>query len=117
LFVCSGLGAKGTVTELRHGLEAQIGLYFDCEMPIMQAWTLPINPTTGSELDGTLFLMAMGSSTTALHLSADESMVSPCDQEILQLDLDHQTIGLSLYCDTVIQVTEKTVILRNHLKR
>ena len=99
------------IAEFRYGMEARIGLHFDYELPIMQAWALPFVDVAYGATDGTLFLLSVGESSVALHLSADEASVEVIGNEMTKLDLEHQTLAIKNKGNFIIQVTEKSVVL------
>lgn len=113
LFACVGKGSTGMITEFIFGVEARIGLYFDCDVPILQAWPIPYDQVTHVPLGGTLFLLSIGNSSIALRLSDDEQIVEPVDDETLKIDLEVHTIAVANIKDYTVQVTEKNIIISN----
>jgi len=99
------------IAEFRYGLEARIGLHFDFESPIMQAWSLPFSRVAYGDADGTLFVLSVGQSSVALHLSGDETIVETIGSDMTTLDLEHHTIDIKQQDDRIIQITEKSVVL------
>lgn len=117
LFACIGKGSQGVITEFRHGVEARIGLHFDCEVPIIQAWPLPFDSVGVSPLGGTLFLLSIGTSSLALRLTGDEDDVEVIGSDMVKLSLDAHTIAADVVEDVVIQVTELAVIVASKNNR
>lgn len=117
LFACIGKGSQGVITEFKHGVEARIGLQFDCEVPIIQAWPLPFDSVAVSPLGGTLFLLSIGASSLALRLTGDEDDVEVTGQDMVKLNLDTHTITAVVVEDFVIQVTELAVIVASKNNR
>ena len=117
LFACVGKGSDGVITEFRYGVEARIGLHFDCEVPISQVWALPFDRAGNLANDGTLFLLSVGASSYALALSSDEEAVEAVPQELLTVDLEHHTIAAGVIGEHVVQVTVLAIIVASREKR
>lgn len=112
-----GKGLKGAITEFRYGLEANLGLEMEYGTPIMQAWVFPANISSVDEEDGSLFLLSVGSCSALLHLSSDATNISELDERSTKLDLRHRTIATTVQGDTLLQVTEKSIVAINASRR
>ena len=112
-----GKGLKGAITEFRYGLEANLGLEMEYGTAIMQAWVLPANIGSVDEEDGSLFLLSVGNCSALLHLSSDASNISELDEHSTKLDLRHRTIATTVQGDTLLQVTEKSIVAINSSRR
>jgi hypothetical protein len=111
IFACSGGGlGPGSITELRHGLEARIGLIIEQEglSSVMDLWAIP-NLAAG----GTLFIFSNPLSTSAISIPTDAGEeIFAMDEETTGLDLDAQTLaaGITL-AGVIVQVTGSSVQL------
>jgi hypothetical protein len=111
LFVCSASSyARGAIVELRHGLEAQIGLVVALEelSSTRDIWTMP------DDLNGGVYILISDPvSSVLLYLSADfgEDMCA-IDEADSGLEFSAQTLAAGCTSSGVlIQVTEKAVLL------
>ncbi|KDB25585.1 hypothetical protein H109_02592 [Trichophyton interdigitale MR816] len=111
IFTCSGVGPDhGTISELRYGIEAQIGLNIEhgaCSS-ITGVWGIPV-----PKGEGTLCLLTdpMTSSLIFIPISGTEEAFA-MDEERSGLDLDHPTLAASITLDgIVIQVTDASIRL------
>ncbi|KAL4922732.1 mono-functional DNA-alkylating methyl methanesulfonate N-term-domain-containing protein [Aspergillus aurantiobrunneus] len=111
LFVCSASSfGRGAVVELRHGIEAQIGLLISLEelSGARDIWILPDN------VNGGVFMLTSDPvSSTVLYLPANFSEeISAIDEEQCGLDPDSPTLAAG-YIDsgTLIQVTDSTIFI------
>ena len=106
VFVTSGRQPFGSITELRHGLEARLSLYFPMsDLRIVQdVWALPV-PVTGS----LLMILSRPGNTAFLELSEDGD-ISLNAPEPSSLDSGHETLLAAAMPDgTLVQVTSKTI--------
>ncbi|KAF3482970.1 thermotolerance protein [Arthroderma uncinatum] len=111
IFTCSGVGPDhGTISELRYGIEAQIGLSIEhgaCSS-ITGVWGIPV-----PKAEGTLCLLTdpMLSSLIFIPVSGTEEGFA-MDEERSGLDLDHQTLAAGITSEgVVIQVTDASIRL------
>jgi hypothetical protein len=117
IFACVGKGLKGAITEFRYGLEANLGLEMEYDTAIMQAWVFPANIGSVEEEEGSLFLLSVGNCSALLHLSSDATNISELDEHSTKLDLRHRTIATTIQGDTLLQVTEKSIVAINASRR
>ncbi|KAL1957451.1 hypothetical protein VTO42DRAFT_6019 [Malbranchea cinnamomea] len=110
LFACSGGSTgKGSITELRYGIEARIGFLIEQEdiSGIMDLWGIPNFQSGGSFL---LFSDPIASSMIAVPVDAEE--IYEVDEESSGLDLGARTLAVTTTTDgVVIQVTTRSVNL------
>lgn len=108
IFACSGT-RQGSVTELRHGIEAQIGFLIDQDdaSGVMDVWAIP-NLQNG----GTFLLLSdpMASSLIAISICTED--IYEADGESTGLNLDAPTLAVSTSPGGVtIQITTVSVNL------
>ncbi|PGH16826.1 hypothetical protein AJ79_01470 [Helicocarpus griseus UAMH5409] len=101
---------QGSVTELRHGIEARAGLVIDQEdsSRVMDVWAIP-NSQTG----GTFFLFSypLSSSVISLPVDSDDELYMMSEEDS-GLDLETQTIAAGSSRDGVVmQVTGSSIHL------
>ncbi|KAE8353134.1 mono-functional DNA-alkylating methyl methanesulfonate N-term-domain-containing protein [Aspergillus coremiiformis] len=111
LFVCSNSSfAQGGIVELRHGIEAQIGLVvsLDGMSSTRDIWTM----STGTN-GGVTVLTSDPESSVVLDLPADfEEEISAIDDAESGLDCDSQTLAAGCTdSGVIIQVTDKAIRL------
>ncbi|KAJ5052074.1 uncharacterized protein L3040_001834 [Drepanopeziza brunnea f. sp. 'multigermtubi'] len=111
IFTCVGKGARGGITELRHGHEASIGLEVEYDATIMYAWALSPNPDRTNPTTPYLFLLSMGDRSGALKMSADAVEIVDLDESETNLDLGHRTILAVTRGNFIVQVTEKSIVV------
>ncbi|KAL2822566.1 mono-functional DNA-alkylating methyl methanesulfonate N-term-domain-containing protein [Aspergillus granulosus] len=111
LFVCSASSfGRGAVVELRHGIEAQIGLLISLEglSGAEDIWILP------DSTDGGVFMLTSDPmSSTILYLPANfDEEISAIDEAECGLDLNAPTLAAG-YMDSgsLIQVTNKAILV------
>ncbi|RDW58079.1 hypothetical protein BP6252_13490 [Coleophoma cylindrospora] len=110
IFVCSGTGIGGAITELRFGLEASIGAVIPYGTPILNAWVLsPVD--TPSADHGLLFLLSFGNFSAIVKLSNDAVDAEAVDQSETPFDLGNRTISAKAFGTWKVQVTEKSIIV------
>ncbi|KAL4881251.1 mono-functional DNA-alkylating methyl methanesulfonate N-term-domain-containing protein [Aspergillus karnatakaensis] len=111
LFVCSASSfGRGAVIELRHGIEAQIGLLISLE-ELSSARDIWIMPDSGN--GGVYMLTTDPISSTILNLPANfDEEISAVDEAECGLDLNAPTLAAG-YIDPgfLIQVTDRTILL------
>jgi hypothetical protein len=117
IYTCVGKGSKGAIVELRHGLEARIGLIMDYGQPITRAWSLPSSLRLGEETGESLFLLSSIESSVVLCMSNDESSIEVMDNEIVDLDFQSQTIAFETVGTNTIQVTRESIIVIDGTQR
>jgi len=114
LFSTSGRGATGTITEYRYGLQAKIGLEYECELGVKQAFLLPA--TLGDQAAGYDLLLSMPDQTTVLHLSQQLDTISQAPEAedgTPKYDLASMTLTALVTCGLIVQVTEQSITLIN----
>lgn len=109
IFVCSGRGTGHTaVSEIRYGLEAQIGLTADYSelSSVSQVWTL--SDTQNGRL---VFLISHAQHTTAMSLYLADFELEVADSESCQgMDLTNPTLAAAtMLNEVIIQVTQEAV--------
>jgi hypothetical protein len=119
IFGTSGKGSKGTVTEYRYGLQAKIGLQYECGMGVKRAFVLPaLAAFFGGEAPGYDLILSMGDQTRVLRLSEDFGEIAELQDgdATLPYNLSCQTITAATACesaDVVVQVTAQNIVLTN----
>jgi hypothetical protein len=115
VFAITGNGGHGAITEFRNGLEAKIGLEMEYHTPVMQAWMFPPGlfdkpdtPTQASSI-----LLSLGDRSSVLHISEDASQVEEIMDDWTDLDMQFRTITAGKSGNYGIQVTEKSIKMRN----
>ncbi|KKZ67500.1 hypothetical protein EMCG_06818 [[Emmonsia] crescens] len=111
IFTCSWNGLdSGSITELRHGIEARVGLVIDQEdsSSVLDVWTIPNRQTGGTYF---LFSNPLSSSVISIPVDADDDLYV-MNEEDTGLDLDTQTIAAGSSREgVVIQVTDLSINL------
>ncbi|KAL2848084.1 mono-functional DNA-alkylating methyl methanesulfonate N-term-domain-containing protein [Aspergillus pseudoustus] len=111
LFVCSASSfGRGAVVELRHGIEAQVGLLI-CLEELSGAgdiWVLP-----DSSNGGVFMLTSDPVSSTILYLPANfDEEISAVDETECGLELNAPTLAAGyMHTGSLIQVTDKAIIV------
>ncbi|KAB5572120.1 mono-functional DNA-alkylating methyl methanesulfonate N-term-domain-containing protein [Coniochaeta sp. 2T2.1] len=114
LFSTSGRGATGTITEYRCGLQAKIGLEYECDLGVKQAFLLPArlsDPAAGHDL-----LLSMPDQTTVLRISQQLDAISQppeSDDGSLKYDTSSMTLTALVTYGLIVQVTEQSITLIN----
>lgn len=116
LFSTSGKGTKGAVTEYRYGLQAKIGLDYDCGLGVKNAFVLPaLAPYSSSQSTGYDLLLSMPDRTRVLRLSEDLGDVSELEAEDgAGYDVSCRTVTAVVAndsSDVIAQVTEQNIVL------
>jgi hypothetical protein len=109
IFVCSGRGTGHTsVSEIRYGLEAQIGLTADYSdlSSVNQVWAL-----SDTQTGKVVFLLSHAQHTTAMSLYLVDFELEVADSEnFAGIDLTTPTLAAAIMLDgTIIQVTRTAV--------
>ncbi|KAK2737691.1 hypothetical protein FQN57_007439 [Myotisia sp. PD_48] len=112
IFTCSGIGLEhGTITELRYGIEAQIGLLIEQAdaSSITGIWAFPAPAD-----DGTYCLATDPLSTSVIYIPNDSTKdIYALDADNSHLELDRPTLAAGINSDGVIyQVTDQNICLR-----
>ncbi|QSS57507.1 thermotolerance protein [Histoplasma capsulatum var. duboisii H88] len=111
IFTCSWDGLyRGSITELRHGIEARVGLVIGQEdlLSILDLWAIPNRQTGGTYF---LFSSPLSSSVISLPVDAEDELYA-MNEEDTGLDLDTQTIAAGSSREgVVIQVTDMSIHL------
>jgi hypothetical protein len=110
IFTCGGKGVKGTITELRYGLEANIGLEIPYDAQIMDIWPLSSDSGEMDNNNGCLFLLSLGDRSSVLHLSSDATEIFELEPDASHFDLSSRTIAASQHGQTQVQVTERSIV-------
>lgn len=111
IFACSGppIG-NGAIHELRHGLEARIGLMIEQEDPssILNLWVIP-----DALSEGTLFFSSTPDSSSVLFMSEDaHGEIYAIDEKTSGADLGTQTLAAGSTPDGVmVQITSSSINL------
>ncbi|RDW93542.1 protein thtA [Aspergillus mulundensis] len=111
LFMCSASSyGRGAVVELRHGVEAQIGLLISLEelSGARDIWILP-DTVNG----GVIMLTSDPMSSTFLYLPADFSEeISAIDEAECGLDPNSSTLAAGyIESGTLVQITDRAILL------
>ena len=115
VFVCSGRGSHGAVSEMRYGYEARVRLDIEgINYPVIETWALPLRaPTEGLMMpempSSSFFLLSVGDESILLHLTADLKEIEEISQSSTWLDLKSRTLAASAYNGTIVQITERTI--------
>ncbi|KAK4100821.1 hypothetical protein N658DRAFT_83610 [Parathielavia hyrcaniae] len=107
---CEG-GSKGSITELRYGLKANIGLDLEYGAGMRQAWLLRFSDP--NSFDGYVLLLAMPDSTAALLLPTDFSSATAPEAGMIPYDLSSTTLSLVAAGPLTTQITRHNVVLVN----
>ncbi|KAI0185644.1 mono-functional DNA-alkylating methyl methanesulfonate N-term-domain-containing protein [Xylaria flabelliformis] len=103
IYVCSGRDKSGAIVEMRHGIEAKIGLDLLYSSPIKKCWVIPSFESTPEA--GFFILLALPETSALLHISHNLSEVSEKDQHTVNFDLLSTTLAVHVSKDLVIQIT------------
>src|SRR3954468_4132032 len=71
VFVCSGKGAQSSITELRCGVEAKLGLEIPEIGYVTKVWALPSHVDSKVDDDGDLILLSFADRSAVIHVSSD----------------------------------------------
>lgn len=106
IFTASGRGQKGSLTELRWGIQARIGLEIDLDENVRQSWMFRAQENDEPDF---YTLLSLPHSSTALHISSNLSQAVALDAGSVEFDVSSRTL-----CATknehglIIQVTESS---------
>lgn len=110
IFAASGRGVKGTITEYRNGIQANIGLDLDYDAAVRQSWIFPVSLNDSSH--GYHLLLSMPDRSVVLHLADDFSQADEQGADAVVYDLSSRTLAASQVSDQlIVQVTEHHVVL------
>ena len=104
VFCTSGRGPRSSLTELRWGIQARIGLEFDYDQPVRQSWMFPME-SQGER--GFYAVLSLPHSSDVLHFPGDLSNASALSPDACPFDTSSRTIS-AIQNDqgTIIQITE-----------
>jgi hypothetical protein len=111
---CEG-GSKGSITEYRYGLKANIGLDLEYGPGMRQAWLLRF--CDPGSVDGYLLILSMPDSTAALLLPSDFSSATAPAAGMIPYDLSSTTLALAVSGHLTTQVTRQNIVLVNPQQR
>ncbi|KAL6920788.1 hypothetical protein FSST1_004814 [Fusarium sambucinum] len=104
IFCTSGRGPRSSLTELRWGIQARIGLEFDYDQPVRQSWMFPME-VQGEK--GFYAVLSLPHSSDVLHFPADLSNASALSSDACPFDTSSRTISaIQNSQGTIIQITE-----------
>ncbi|KAF4340341.1 putative FUN12-general translation factor eIF2 [Fusarium beomiforme] len=109
IFCTSGRGPQSSLTELRWGIQARIGLEFDHDQHVRQSWMFR---TEVQGERGFYIILSLPHSSDILHFSADLSNANALPPDTCPFDTSSRTI-LAVQTDQgmIIQVSEKSTCL------
>lgn len=109
IFCTSGRGPRSSLTELRWGIQARIGLEFDYDQVVRQSWMFPVE-SQGER--GFYAILSMPHSSDVLHFPANLSNASALSSEVSPFDTSSRTISVCQNDQgTIVQVTETSTSL------
>ncbi|KAI6776079.1 hypothetical protein HG530_000024 [Fusarium avenaceum] len=109
IFCTSGRGPRSSLTELRWGIQARIGLEFDYDQPVRQSWMFPIE-IQGER--GFYAVLSLPHSSDILHFPADLSNANALSTDTCPFDTSSRTISaIQGEHGKIIQVTETSTSL------
>ncbi|TGO85715.1 hypothetical protein BPOR_0371g00050 [Botrytis porri] len=111
IFVCSGKGALSSITELRSGIEAILGLDLEFHSAVTKAWILPSEVYSGSAGGDDWVLLSLEDRSAILQISLDRTNAEELDPSHIPLDLTSRTIVTSVCGNRAIQVTERSIVV------
>ncbi|KAB8303479.1 hypothetical protein EYC80_004896 [Monilinia laxa] len=111
IFVCSGKGAQSSITELRSGIEAILGLDLEFHSAVTKAWILPSEVYSGLVGGDDWVLLSLEDRSSILQISVDRTSAEELDPNHTQLDLNSRTIVAGVSGNRAIQVTEQSIII------
>ena len=111
---CEG-GSKGSITEYRYGLKANIALDLEYGAVMKQAWLLRLCDPPA--FDGYLLLLSLPDSTAGLLLSSDFSNATAPAAGMVPYDLSSTTLALVASGQMMVQITGHSVVLATQQDR
>lgn len=116
IYITSGRGITGAVTEYRQGIPANIGLDVDYQVPIRQSWMFPAHLEDSSK--GFHILLSLPDRSAILHLSEDLVDAEEPDPEAIPYDLSSRTIAANrTSSNMIVQVTENFLVISCETQR
>ncbi|KAK0629772.1 mono-functional DNA-alkylating methyl methanesulfonate N-term-domain-containing protein [Bombardia bombarda] len=112
LFATSRRGNKGSITEYRYGLKADITLDILCGDDMKEAWFFPVSHPNYS--DGFHLLLSKPGHSTVFHISEDPPDVIEMDPSTVLYDLSSSTLAAVYYEHLFVQITKQNVVLLAH---
>ncbi|KAK3368990.1 mono-functional DNA-alkylating methyl methanesulfonate N-term-domain-containing protein [Lasiosphaeria ovina] len=109
VFATSGRGKKGTVTEYRNGLRANIGLDLEYGAGVKEVWLFP-SSHSGAPQDHHL-LLSMPDCSIILNLSEDFAQASELEPGSTPYDLSSPTLAVSHSDHFTVQITKQSIVL------
>ncbi|KAK1755781.1 mono-functional DNA-alkylating methyl methanesulfonate N-term-domain-containing protein [Echria macrotheca] len=110
VFATSGNGAKGSITEYRYGLKAEIALDLDYGTEFKQAWLFPAEHL-GNNAEHHVVL-SMATCSALLLIPEDFSQVQEAKAaDATAYDLSAPTLAMEYSDDGLIQVTKEWVVV------
>ncbi|KAG5800790.1 hypothetical protein H9Q69_000137 [Fusarium xylarioides] len=104
IFCTSGRGPQSSLTELRWGIQARIGLEFDHDQHVRQSWMFPVE----AQGERSFFvILSLPHSTDVLRFPADLSNANALSPEVCPFDTSSRTISAFQ--------TEQTVIIQTYI--
>lgn len=113
VFVSSGRGKLGCITELRHGLPARITQVAEYVAPIRKCWA--IRPSHDEMQDGFLLLLSLPDRSAVIRFSEDFEDVIDQEEDTVPYDLSSRTLAAQDADDMTVQVTTSFVITTTSL--
>ncbi|KAF4446498.1 putative FUN12-general translation factor eIF2 [Fusarium austroafricanum] len=115
LFCTSGRGPQSSLTELRWGIQARIGLEFDYDQHVRQSWMFPVE-IQGEP--GFYVVLSLPNSSEILHFPADLSNANALSSDACPFDTSSRTISaMQTEQGTLVQVTETYTCLAAPLQK
>ncbi|VUC35766.1 unnamed protein product [Clonostachys rosea] len=112
IFLASGRGETGSVTEIRHGIQARIGLDLELGEPVRQAWLFSDDRL---ETGSMVAILALPYSTAILSFSGNLEDVVAEQADQTPFDSSTRTLcSARTVSDVIVQVTEETITLVTH---
>ncbi|PNP57302.1 hypothetical protein FNYG_15259 [Fusarium nygamai] len=109
IFCTSGRGPRSSLTELRWGIQARIGLEFDHDQYVRQSWMFPVE----AQGDRSFYvILSLPHSTDVLHFPADLSNANALSPDACPFDTSSRTISaFQTEQAVIIQVSETSTCL------
>lgn len=111
IYAATGRCKNGSIVEYRHGLQANIGIDFDCGTVIRKSFMFPENPLDAES--GHLLLLSIPGKSALLQFDSKFRAASAqeLDEHSTVYDLSCSTFLAQLIDEgTVLQVTEQNVV-------
>lgn len=109
--MAAGRGHNGSIVEYRYGLQANIGIDFDCGTLVKKSFMFPENPLDPAS--GHLLLLSLPGKSALLHFDSKFRAASATewDEDSTAYDLSCATFLATLLDEeTVLQVTEENIV-------